>query len=465
MRNVIRPVLMLVAIALLAGGCGGREVRSLRAVDWQNGTVILLRGDDAIVQRIYDPDFVIVGGSLSGLTAAMAACASGWRTLLIEDTAQLAACFADTNSYFENRYIGTTGSSIRVKQFRDYIRGWYRKYGGEQLVVESDIFSRFADFGSTGFCFGTDAALAAVDSILSVYQDRGRLTVLTRHEVAEVITFKGRVTSVNVIDLDEHIAHQVRGWMYVDATETGELLPLAGFDFAIGSDPADSAAAYDVFFYEDTLAGSADSTAVVPLLDERPVTEGRVETVVRAREPRRLRAIKNVTADDIAVASQPGPRAAFFDDSVGIGYSPMVVFSSPRGEAEVIETRPFQIPLSAMVPPECSNFLAGGASIGTTYPASSAYTAPSVLMAIGESAGVVMEYCAADKVSIHDILADKTLLRSLQEQLVGKRGIPIYWYDNIMPGEGEFPEAQMKPFEDPEFRDNQDSLSYNAMTP
>ncbi len=455
MKIMNRSWCIPVLAAMLISGCGKEEVKVIEAVDTRNMSVVVLKGPDTVLKNIYDTDMVIVGGSLGALTAAIASCESGYKTMLIQEAAGFEACFADTNSYFENKYVNTTGSSVRVKKFKGFIQNWYKKTGNTPPEVASDVLARFAGYGVEPFCFGNDAAMAAVDSMLSAYKARGRLTVLHRHKVVAVRLFGTKIASLTVVDLDNHVAHLVRGWIYIDATETGELLPLAGIDFAIGN--GDSAAAYDTFYYEDTLAGKSSGTAVMSLLKEKPGSGEPVHAVSIPRETRRMKAIETVTENELQAENHPGPRAAFFNDSVGIGYSPVVGMGNPTDSFKIL---PFQIPLGAMIPPNFTNYVVGGPSIGASFMASAAYSSPSTLLAIGESAGVIAEFCAKNNILTQGIRADETVLRKLQQFMVEHRGIPLYWYDNVVPGSKEFPEAQMRPFLEPGFNESQKSLSY-----
>jgi len=43
---------------------------------------------------------------------------------------------------------------------------------------------------------------------------------------------------------------------------------------------------------------------------------------------------------------------------------------------------------------------------------------------------------------------------------VKNRGIPVYWYDDVAPGDPDFTEAQMKPFDDPDYHESAKSLHF-----
>ena len=78
------------------------------------------------------------------------------------------------------------------------------------------------------------------------------------------------------------------------------------------------------------------------------------------RESRRIAARGRVTEQDIIEDTQPGPRARLFEDSVGIGFYMVDIHpcgANERGRMRM--PRPFQIPMSALLPREALNFLPG----------------------------------------------------------------------------------------------------------
>jgi hypothetical protein len=146
-------------------------------------------------------------------------------------------------------------------------------------------------------------------------------------------------------------------------------------------------------------------------------------------------------------------------DSVGLGFHPMVI-SGADGSGTVIPTKPFQIPLGALAPKNLDNLFAGGLNIGMTGVASGAFTTSQTEWAIGEAAGMAASYCGGLKQSIHVVLADPANVRQIQNLMVKRLGVPIYWYDNVKPGDADFEKAQFIPFENPGYDASSKSLAY-----
>ncbi len=86
------------------------------------------------------------------------------------------------------------------------------------------------------------------------------------------------------------------------------------------------------------------------------------------RECRRIKALKTITEQDVAVAYQAGPRAAHFADSIGVGWYPIDIHQAGAGDVGVsTRTKPFQIPLGALIPERLENLIAANKNIGTTH--------------------------------------------------------------------------------------------------
>ena len=165
------------------------------------------------------------------------------------------------------------------------------------------------------------------------------------------------------------------------------------------------------------------------------------------RESRRIVALETVREQEIARRLLPGRlRALFFRSSVGIGHYGLDIH--PGGcadEALLGETRPFQIPLGALIPVASENLLAAAKNIGTTHITNGAYRVHHVEWAVGEAAGTLAATCVQNGISPGDLHANPDAVIALQRVLV-ERGVPIYWYSDMQPGDPEFAAAQMAPF-------------------
>jgi hypothetical protein len=162
------------------------------------------------------------------------------------------------------------------------------------------------------------------------------------------------------------------------------------------------------------------------------------------RESRRIRARRTIQEQAIAAAYQPGARAAFVLDSVGIGFYAIDIHPGEHEEKIAPEaTRPFQIPLAALLPVRMENLLPGCKNIGTTHITNGAYRLHPVEWNIGEAAGALAAFCLERSVLPSSVALDPTLLRAFQARLVEEEGVPIDWHVDVPLGHAAFAACQL----------------------
>lgn len=160
------------------------------------------------------------------------------------------------------------------------------------------------------------------------------------------------------------------------------------------------------------------------------------------REARRIKALKTIVEEEVSVDFQSGPRAAHFADSVGIGWYPIDIHrSGPEDVGISCRTRPFQIPLGAMLPRETINLVAACKNIGTTHITNGCYRLHPVEWNLGEVAGELAAYALNEAIPMNRVYNDSARLRAFQNRLLN-RGVPIAWLIGIRPEETIFPTAQ-----------------------
>ena len=147
------------------------------------------------------------------------------------------------------------------------------------------------------------------------------------------------------------------------------------------------------------------------------------------RESRRIKAVRTIVEQDVAEKFHPGPRAAHFDDSVGVGWYPIDIHQAGEGDLAVsTRTKPFQIPLGALIPRTISNLLAANKNIGTTHLTNGCYRLHPIEWNIGEAAGVLAA------VAIEADMAPKAVhserVRVVQRELVAE-GVPLCWLVDV----------------------------------
>ncbi len=149
------------------------------------------------------------------------------------------------------------------------------------------------------------------------------------------------------------------------------------------------------------------------------------------REARRIRARKTVVEQEVSAHHQPGPRAAHFADSVGVGWYPIDIHrSGPDDVGASCRTRPFQISLGALLPVRVDNLIAAAKNIGTTHITNGCYRLHPIEWNIGEAAGTLAALALEQRVAPARVHERADLLERLQRRLLDA-GVPLAWLTDV----------------------------------
>ena len=190
-------VLLAAALALTVGCGNGKQI--LRAFDAKNNKLVVLTGDQTKPARfIEDADFVVVGGSIGGIAAAVTLSGTGRIVVLMEESDHIAGCLmpGDTLAISDNAFVENCGTSKSYRLFRDKLREWYEKHSQTPPAPLPGV-------EPGAFCFTTEAALDVIKDMLAQYANQGKLTILLRTKVGKGTMFDRRVASITAIDIDK----------------------------------------------------------------------------------------------------------------------------------------------------------------------------------------------------------------------------------------------------------------------
>ncbi len=147
------------------------------------------------------------------------------------------------------------------------------------------------------------------------------------------------------------------------------------------------------------------------------------------REARRIKALKTIVEQEVSTRYQKGPTAAAFADAVGIGWYPIDIHrSGPEDVGASARTKPFQIPLGALIPRQTTNLVAGAKNIGTTHITNGCYRLHPVEWNVGEAAGALAAFALQERVAPRRVREDAALLERFQGTLRDE-GVPLAWPD------------------------------------
>jgi hypothetical protein len=180
-------------------------------------------------------DLVIAGGGLGGVAAALAACRSGLRVALTEETdwvgGQLTQQAVPPD---EHSWIETHGSTRWYRELRTGIRDYYRRYYPLTDEARARAELNPGDGAVSRLCHEPRVALAVLEGFLAPHVATGRLTLLLEHAAVAADVDGSRVRALTVRSLRSGNQRTLEAPYFVDATEPGDLLPLTGTEFVTG---------------------------------------------------------------------------------------------------------------------------------------------------------------------------------------------------------------------------------------
>jgi hypothetical protein len=178
---------------------------------------------------------LVAGGGLGGVAAALAAVERGADVVLVEATAWLGGQLtSQAVPLDEHPWIERFGCTARYRGLRDGIRAQYRAHWP---LTEAARARRDLSPGSSfvsGLSHEPRAALAVIEAMLAPHRSSARLRVLLGHRATAALVDGDRVRALTV--RDEATGRQRVIWAdwVLDATETGDLLPLCGAEHVTG---------------------------------------------------------------------------------------------------------------------------------------------------------------------------------------------------------------------------------------
>jgi hypothetical protein len=183
---------------------------------------------------------VIVGGGLGGVAAALAALRAGRTVIMTEETdwigGQLTAQAVPPD---EHPWIEQFGCTRAYRRFRDDVREYYRRW--YPLTPEARADKAFNPGGGwvSRLCHEPRIALAVMQAQLQPYLASGRLTLLLEQRPVAAATDRDRIRSITIVDLRTGDRTELAGKYFIDATELGDVLPLAKVEHVTGAESQD----------------------------------------------------------------------------------------------------------------------------------------------------------------------------------------------------------------------------------
>jgi hypothetical protein len=180
-------------------------------------------------------DVAVIGGSVGGFAAALAALRDGMRVVLTEETdwigGQLTSQAVPPD---EHPWIEMFGCTRSYRDYRNAVRDYYRADYPltNQAREKHDLNPGNGSVSKLTHEF--KVSVAVMQAMLAPYEANGQLTILLQHVPDSATTAGDRVTSVTVKQGSEK--RTITAQYFLDATELGDLLPLVKAEYVTGAE-------------------------------------------------------------------------------------------------------------------------------------------------------------------------------------------------------------------------------------
>jgi hypothetical protein len=191
----------------------------------------------AAAAREMKTDVLIIGGSLGGVAAALAAVRMGHNVILTEETdwiggqATTQGIPLDEHPWSE-RY----GRTQSYADFRDGVRAYYRRHYPLTAAARRDPHLNPGAGWVSKICFEPRVGLAVLYEMLAPHLSAGRLQLLLRHRPVAVAMEGDHARAVTVLDEHTGASRTLAAPYIIDATELGDLLELGRVESVIGAE-------------------------------------------------------------------------------------------------------------------------------------------------------------------------------------------------------------------------------------
>jgi len=180
---------------------------------------------------------VVVGGGVGGCAAALALAENGFSVILTEEWAWIGGQFtSQAVPPDEHGWIESFGCTRRYRRLREDIRQYYRDH---YPLVEAARASTRLNPGNgwvSPLCHEPRVALAVLEAQLAPHLSSRRIRLLRGYRAVGVeLESRDRIRSVAVTDA-LGLTKRLRANWFIDATENGDLLPLAECEHVTGSE-------------------------------------------------------------------------------------------------------------------------------------------------------------------------------------------------------------------------------------
>jgi hypothetical protein len=182
-------------------------------------------------------DVAVIGASVGGCAAALAALRRGLRVILTEETTWIGGQLtSQAVPPDEHPWIEMFGCTRSYRNYRNAVRDYYRTHYKLTAAARNRVDLNPGKGTVSRLTHEPRVSLAVLEAMFAPYLKDGTLHLLLEHVPLSAVTNSDHVVSVTLRDMHENVTRTVTAKYFLDATETGELLPLTNTEFVTGAE-------------------------------------------------------------------------------------------------------------------------------------------------------------------------------------------------------------------------------------
>lgn len=181
-------------------------------------------------------DVAIIGGGLGGVAAALAAARNGKKVYLSEETTWIGGQVSSQGvPPDEHPYIEEFGCTSSYRKYRNSVRDYFKNnYSLTKDAQNQNHLNPGGGWVGT-ICHEPRISQNILETMLSQYRSSGLIDLDLESKVVSAEITNNHVIQ-SVVIRKNNSEKKIKAHYFIDATETGELLPLTNTEFIMGSE-------------------------------------------------------------------------------------------------------------------------------------------------------------------------------------------------------------------------------------
>ncbi|MFB4162474.1 FAD-dependent oxidoreductase [Alteribacillus sp. JSM 102045] len=225
-------------------------------------------------------DIIVIGGGVGGTASALSAAKSGKTVIMTEETNWIGGQL--TNQAVppdEHPWIEQFGCTQTYREFRNRVRDYYRSHYPMKASARNKERLNPGNGWVSRLCHEPKAALSVLHEMLAPYVSNGRVTILHKHKIKDAQVNGDEIEAITVENEETSHLFVLKAPFFLDATECGDVLPVAGIEYITGAESKEQTGEPSALDEADPL--DMQSISVCYALD---YLEGEDHTIAKPRD-------------------------------------------------------------------------------------------------------------------------------------------------------------------------------------